>query len=63
MLFTGLAAYIAFFLELPAGVPDNEVYPIAFLTGAYGLWRFWNSVSACRYRRKTGRPPAEGRRS
>ncbi len=48
LLFVGISCYIALFLELPAGVPRQEFYAIAFLTGAYGLWRLWNGIAACR---------------
>ncbi len=47
LLFLGLAAYIAFFLELPGETPRDEFYMIAALTGAYGLIRLWRSISAC----------------
>ena len=50
LLFVGISCYIALFLELPAGVPQREFYAIALLTGAYGLWRLWNGITACRGR-------------
>ena len=63
MLFIVLAGYIALFLDLPAGIQKKDVYPMAFLTAAYGLWRLWNSVVTCRRRRTTGRTDAERRGS
>ncbi|MCG8342537.1 MAG: hypothetical protein MI684_06855 [Chlorobiales bacterium] len=48
VIFLGLTLYIAFFLELPEGASRQDLYMIAALTGAYGLWKLWKSVSGCR---------------
>lgn len=48
VIFLGLASYIAFFLEVPNGVPRQDLYMIATLTGSYGIWKLWKSISGCR---------------
>ncbi len=45
LIFLGLACYIAFFLELPHGGSRQDLYMIAALTGSYGLWKLWKSIS------------------